>query len=36
MAKIDVKGTSITIISGAIDDYISLTVIARYKDSDVA
>ena len=34
MAKIDVKGTSITVISGGVDDYISLTDIARYKDSD--
>lgn len=34
MAKIDVKGTSITVISGGSDDYISLTDIARYKNSD--
>ena len=34
MAKIDVKGTSITVISGEVDDYISLTDIARYKDSE--
>ncbi|MDD5056285.1 MAG: KilA-N domain-containing protein [Sideroxydans sp.] len=34
MAKIDVKGTSVTVISGGIDDYISLTDIARYKDSE--
>ncbi len=34
MAKIDVKGTSITIISGGKEDYISLTDIARYKDND--
>jgi hypothetical protein len=34
MAKIDVKGTSITVISGGADDYISLTDIARYKNSD--
>ena len=34
MAKIDVKGTSVTVISGGTDDYISLTDIARYKDSE--
>ena len=34
MAKINVKGTSVTIISGGTDDYISLTDIARYKNSD--
>jgi hypothetical protein len=34
MAKIDVKGTSVTVISGGVDDYISLTDIARYKNSD--
>jgi hypothetical protein len=34
MAKIDVKGTSVTVISGGIDDYISLTDIARFKDSE--
>jgi KilA-N domain len=34
MAKIEVKGTSITVVSGGVDDYISLTDIARYKDSD--
>lgn len=34
MAKIDVKGTSVTVISGGADDYISLTDIARYKNSD--
>lgn len=34
MAKIDVKGTSITVITGGFDDYISLTDIARYKDSE--
>ena len=34
MAKIDVKGTSITVVSGEADDYISLTDIARYKNSD--
>lgn len=34
MAKIEVKGTSITVVSGGMDDYISLTDIARYKDSD--
>lgn len=32
--KIDVKGTPITVISGDISDYISLTDIARYKESD--
>ncbi len=34
MAKIEVKGTSITVVSGDVDDYISLTDIARYKDSE--
>jgi hypothetical protein len=34
MAKIEVKGTSITVLSGDADDYISLTDIARYKDSE--
>ncbi len=34
MAKIEVKGTSITVVSGYVDDYISLTDIARYKDGD--
>ena len=34
MAKIDVKGTSVTVIPGGADDYISLTDIARYKESD--
>ena len=34
MAKIEVKGRSITVVSGRVDDYISLTDIARYKDSD--
>ena len=34
MAKIDVKGTSVTVLAGAVDDYISLTDIARYKDSE--
>lgn len=34
MAKIDVKGTSITVISGGANDYISLTDIARYKNSE--
>ena len=34
MAKIDVKGTSIPVVSGDVDDYISLTDIARHKDSD--
>lgn len=32
--KINVKGTPIAVISGDISDYISLTDIARYKDSD--
>jgi hypothetical protein len=31
--KIEVKGTEITIYKGDVDDYISLTDIARYKDS---
>jgi len=31
--KIEVKGTEITIYKGVVDDYISLTDIARYKDS---
>lgn len=31
--RIDVKGTAITIYKGEIDDYISLTDIARYKDA---
>lgn len=34
MAKIDVKGASVTIISGKDADYISLTDIARYKNSE--
>ena len=34
MAKIEVKGTSVTVISGGAEDYISLTDIARYKDSE--
>jgi hypothetical protein len=34
MAKIDVKGTSVTVVSGGVDDYISLTDIARYKNSE--
>lgn len=34
MVKIEVKGASITVVSGDVDDYISLTDIARYKDSD--
>jgi len=34
MAKIEVKGTSVRVVSGAADDYISLTDIARYKDSE--
>jgi hypothetical protein len=31
--KIEVKGTEITIFEGEMDDYISLTDIARYKDA---
>lgn len=31
--KLEVKGTAITIFKGAVDDFISLTDIARYKDS---
>ena len=31
--KIEVKGTTITVRTGDKDDYISLTDIARYKDS---
>lgn len=34
MARIEVKGTSVTVVSGGADDYISLTDIARYKDSE--
>jgi hypothetical protein len=34
MAKIEVKGTTITVVSGDVNDYISLTDIARYKDSE--
>ena len=34
MAKIEVKDTSVTVVSSGADDYISLTDIARYKDSD--
>jgi hypothetical protein len=34
MAKIDVKGTSVTVVSGGDEDYISLTDIARYKNSE--
>ena len=34
MAKIEVKGTSVTVVSSGADDYISLTDIARYKDSE--
>lgn len=34
MAKIDVKGTSVTVVSGGADDYISLTDIAHYKNSN--
>lgn len=34
MAKIEVKGTSITVVSGGVDDYISLTDIARHKDNE--
>lgn len=32
--KIEVKGTPITVISGQEEDYLSLTDIARYKNSD--
>lgn len=32
--KIEVKGTPITVISGQADDYLSLTDIARYKNSN--
>lgn len=32
-SEIDVKGTEITIFKSERDDYISLTDIARYKDS---
>ena len=32
--KIEVKGTSVALLSGGQDDYISLTDIARYKDSE--
>ena len=34
MAKIEVKGTSVTVVSSGADDYISLTDIARHKDSE--
>lgn len=34
MARIEVKGTSVTVVSGDADDYVSLTGIARYKDSE--
>jgi hypothetical protein len=34
MAKIDVKGTPVTIVSAGKEDYISLTDIARHKNSD--
>jgi hypothetical protein len=34
MAKIDVKGTAVTVISTHEKDYISLTDIARYKNSN--
>ena len=34
MAKIEVKGTSVTVVSSGADDYISLTDIARYKDNE--
>lgn len=34
MPKIEIKGTSVTVVSGGTDDYISLTDIARYKNSD--
>jgi hypothetical protein len=33
MAKIDVRGTSVNVVSSGVDDYLSLTDIARYKDS---
>jgi len=33
MARIDVKGTSVAVISGGTDDDISLADIARYKNS---
>lgn len=32
--KMTVKGQSVTVVSGSEDDYISLTDIARYKDSE--
>lgn len=31
--KTEVKGTEITIVKRELDDYISLTDLARYKDS---
>ncbi len=34
MAKIEVKGKSVTVVSSGADDYISLTDIARHKDSE--
>ena len=34
MATIDVNGTPVTVIPGGDEDYISLTDIARYKNSD--
>jgi len=32
--KLEVKGTEITILQHETDDYISLTDLARYKDSE--
>jgi hypothetical protein len=32
--KITVKGQAVTVVSGGVEDYISLTDIARYKDSE--
>ena len=34
MAKIEVKGTPVAVVSSGADDYISLTDIARHKDSE--
>jgi hypothetical protein len=34
MAKLDVQGKEITIISKAAQDYLSLTDIARYRNND--
>jgi hypothetical protein len=33
MAKLNIEGTSVAVISGSADDYIFLTDIARHKDS---